>query len=227
MWDPVVAALAAHDHRALAPDLLGRGARPFDLTRVTLPATADAAADDVAAADPGPVVLVGHSAGGMVVPFLAARLLARSIAVRRLVFVAGLVAADGGRVVDAVAELGPRRAEVGQLDARRRELLDAHRGHVLGPGVDGLLPLPDPGAAQGLESLNLMFQSISWEGVPADLPRTFVRCLRDRIQSRALQAALAAAAGAQEVVDLDCGHAPARGCPVELAALLGGLADRG
>jgi hypothetical protein len=87
--------------------------------------------------------------------------------------------------------------------------------------------LRDPGAAQGLESLNLMFQRISWDGVPADLPRTFVRCLRDRIQPRALQAALAAAAGAQEVVDLDCGHTPARGCPVELAVLLGRLADRG
>jgi pimeloyl-ACP methyl ester carboxylesterase len=229
VWDPVVAALAAADPPidAVALDLLGRRTRPFDLTRVTLPAAADVAAADVAAHGPSPegTVLVGHSAGGMVVPFLAARLLERSIPVRRLVFVAGLVAPDGRRVVDAVAAHNGRGVSVDQMDAHRRELLARHQGQVLGGPADGLVPI-DVAAAQGLESLNLMFQPISWAGVPDDLPRTFVRCLRDGIQPRELQARLAAACGADEVVDLDSGHTPARGRPRELAAVLAEVVAR-
>jgi pimeloyl-ACP methyl ester carboxylesterase len=226
VWDHVVDGLAAAGHRALAVDLIGRRSRPFDLTRVTLAGAADVAAADIAACDPGPTLLVGHSAGGMVLPFLVGRLAERSVGVVRLVFVAGLVAPEGGRVIDLVAP-----ETVDRMEERRRELLERHRGQVLGPAADGpaadgLIPLGDHRVAQGLESLNLMFQRIAWAGVPDGLPRTFVRCLRDRIQPRDVQARLAAAGGATEVIDLDGGHTPARGHPAELAALLADLAER-
>jgi hypothetical protein len=73
---------------------------------------------------------------------------------------------------------------------------------------------------QGIDSLNLMLQPISWDGVPDALPRTWVRCLRDPIQPRPLQAALADNAGARHRLDIDSRHTPALDCPEALAALL-------
>jgi len=59
-----------------------------------------------------------------------------------------------------------------------------------------------------------------WAGLPASLPRTFVRCLRDPIQPRALQDRLIANCGADDVLDIDTGHTPAIDDPVALATLL-------
>ena len=77
-----------------------------------------------------------------------------------------------------------------------------------------------------IESLNLMYQTVRWDGVRPSLPRIFVRCLRDPIQPRSLQAQLIDASGAAEVIDLDCGHTPALSAPGELAAGLDAIADR-
>lgn len=64
---------------------------------------------------------------------------------------------------------------------------------------------------------------MAWAGVPASVPRTFVRCLRDPIQPRELQAAFAASCGASAVLDIDSGHTPALDAPVALARLLDGV----
>ena len=71
-----------------------------------------------------------------------------------------------------------------------------------------------------------MEQVVSWDGVGAGIPRTFVRCLRDRIQPRELQATLIDNCGATDVVDLESGHTPAVAVPGELAAILEGITDR-
>ena len=85
VWEPVQVALA---HASIAVDLPGRADRVADIADVTLDAVAASLAADVDDAVDGPLVLVGHSAGGIVLPALAARLGER---VRHLVFVAGLV----------------------------------------------------------------------------------------------------------------------------------------
>ena len=59
-----------------------------------------------------------------------------------------------------------------------------------------------------------------------DVPRTFVRCLRDRIQPRQLQDALIENCAATEVVDLESGHTPAVAVPGELAAILDRIAGQ-
>ena len=201
----------------MAVDLPGRADRVADIADVTLDAAARSLATDVAAATDGPLVLVGHSAGGIVLPALAARLGER---VAHLVFVAGLCARHGETVMrtvrpDAEAELAVR------LTAMRAEFA----GCMLEPdpsiaGVRGI----DAKTAAPLDSLNYMEQAVSWDGVPASLPRTFVRCLRDRIQSRVLQDALIENCDATDVVDLESGHTPAVAVPDELAAILDGVA---
>mgnify|MGYP001171294342 CR=1 FL=1 len=216
-------------HPSVAVDLLGRGRRPYDLTQVTLDDAARVAAADVQAESDGPWIVVAHSAGALVAPRLVARLTAHDrSAVRHLVLVAGVVAAEGGQAVDIVQR--ERRVD---LEARRGPLLERYRGHTYVSPTDdetlahvdgGLQVLRDPRLAQSIESLNLLFQPVSWQGVPDGLPRTWVRCLRDPLQSREVQEQLALASGATAVRDIDSGHTPARDAPDVLAAMLDEIA---
>jgi pimeloyl-ACP methyl ester carboxylesterase len=202
------------EHRSLAIDLPGRRNRPGDITRVTIDEAADVAARDVEEQTTGPLILVGHSAGGIVLPALTARLGDR---VEHLVFVAGLCARDGEGVIDTV-----RPEHKDEMAARLEEMRVRFDGHMLDPvprdAASGLVI--DSRTAMGIESLNFMGQPVSWQGVPDAVGRTFVRCLRDRIQPRAMQARLAENCGATTVLDLDSGHTPALTAPDRLAVLL-------
>jgi pimeloyl-ACP methyl ester carboxylesterase len=215
VWDEVRANLA---HPSVAVDVPGRRDRHADITRVTIDEVADSVVADVDAVTGGPVVMVGHSTGGIVVPAVAARLGAR---VGHLVFVAGLCARDGERVVDTVIP-GQSARVLEQLAAIRRE----HRGAMLAPEPPGSAPTVTVAEAGSIESYNFMTQTMSWKGVPPAAGRTWVRCLRDKIQPRDLQAKLAANCGASEVVDIESGHTPQRAAPVELAAVLDRIATR-
>ena len=210
VWAKVQAALG---HRSLAVDLPGRADRVAGIAAVGIDDAVASIAADVESATTGPLVLVGHSAGGVVLPGVAARLGTR---VGHLVFVAGLCAPHGQAVIttvrpDAAADFTAR------LDALRAEFADCMLDPD--PPVVGMRAI-DEKAAMGIDSLNYMQHTVSWDGVPDTTPRTFVRCLRDRIQPRALQAKLAANCGARSVVEIDCGHTPALAAPGELAGVV-------
>jgi pimeloyl-ACP methyl ester carboxylesterase len=215
VWQEVQARLR---HASVAVDLPGRRDRVAGIADVTVEDAAMSVAADAAATSAGPLVLVGHSAGGVVLPGVAARLGDR---VDHLVFVAGLCAPDGERVVTTV-----RPDAVDELAARLAQVREEHRGAMLDPdpAIIGVTSISAQ-AAMSIDSLNYMSQTVSWRGVRAGTGRTFVRCLRDRIQSRALQAKLVDNCGATSVIDLDCGHTPARAAPAELAALLDHVAQ--
>jgi pimeloyl-ACP methyl ester carboxylesterase len=215
VWDEVRGHLA---HPSCAPDVPGRRDRPADITRVTIDEAAASIAADVRAEVDGPVVLVGHSTGGIVLPALAAELGERVV---HLVFVAGLNARDGEQVVDTVIP-GQSARVLEQLADIRRE----HRGAMMAPDLPGSAPTVTVAEAGSIESYNFMTQTMSWRGVPATVGRTWVRCLRDKIQPRELQAKLAANCDASEVVDIESGHTPQRSAPVELAAILDRIATR-
>jgi pimeloyl-ACP methyl ester carboxylesterase len=221
VWDRTRALLS---FPSVAVDLLGRASRPYDLTRVTLEDAGRVAAEDVRATGEGPWVVVAHSAGALVAPQVVARL---GDGVRHLVMIAGVVATEGRVAIDVVHP--ERRA---QFEQRRGPLFEHHRGHtfvsrhqpetaVLG---EGLVALTDPKVVQAIDSLRSLFQPVSWAGVPADLPRTWVRCTRDSIQNPAMQQRLIDASGATDVRDIDTDHTPARDDPAALAALLDDIA---
>jgi len=195
---------AAFARPSLAVDLPGRGRHPADLTRVTVDAAADAVAADVRAAVDGDIVLVGHSVAGTVLPSVAARLGDR---VRGLVFVAGISAPEGQAPTDVFLP-----GQAAHVADRLAELRAEHGGTTL----EAL----DVKTASSIDSLNLSSQPMRWAGIADSMPRTFVRCLRDPIQSRDLQDRFIASCGATDVVDVDTGHTPAQEDPVALAAVL-------
>ena len=220
-WRRVQEALV---HPSVAVDLLGRRDRPFDLSRVSPDIAAAVAAKDVVDRCDGPVVLVAHSGGGILAPRIAGLL---GDAVRHMVFVAALVAPHGSVTVDVL--FPDRRAE---MEKRRPDVLRKFQNHTFVQRdedlafVGGLEPLRDAVLVQSVESMNMLFQPVSWAGVPDDLPRTFVRPLHDEHHSRDVQRRLIAASGASEVIDIESGHTPARVAPIEFACILDDIAAR-
>ena len=208
---------------SIAVDLPGRRDRPADITRVTIDDAVDSIERDVERVTSGRVVLVAHSLGGAVLASLAARFGDR---VDHLVFVAGVTAKDGERIVETIRPGGYE-----MIAARLEDLRTTYADHMFMPevGADSaegvaLKPLDDVRVAQTIDSMNFMCQVVSWAGVRPDLPRTFVRSLRDPIQSREFQDTLIVNCAATSVIDLDTTHTAALEIPQTVADLLDAIA---
>jgi pimeloyl-ACP methyl ester carboxylesterase len=193
-----------------AVDLPGRATRPADITRVTVEQAADSVAADIRAAVEGDLVLVGHSVAGTVLPSVAARLDGR---VRHLVFIAGITAAQDGHL--------PMESFLGGQEERVARRMASFRQEHEGATLEDL----EVRTSSAIDSLNFASQPMTWAGVQETIGRTFVRCLNDPIQSRALQDRLISACGATQVLDIDSGHTPAQDAPEVLAGILDGILD--
>jgi pimeloyl-ACP methyl ester carboxylesterase len=98
-WDRLIPFL---DEKTLAVNLPGRADRPADLPTLSLEAeVASVVADIEAASDPGPITLVAHSSGGLVVPGVISALNGRVDAV---LLNAALVPAEAGCGIDCMKE---------------------------------------------------------------------------------------------------------------------------
>lgn len=190
-WDRLVPLLEGSDPSAevLAVDLPGRGAHPADLGGITVEDEVDAVVGDVVAADPdGPVVVVAHSSGGLVVPGVVDRLAGR---VRAVVLVAALVPPEGGDGLDCMQ---PRHAE-GLRTFAASLGPDDPPITLPGPPEDpepfrtstGGEALDDDTLAFVVDPVRLVpdtvhhyFQPVRWSVVPADVDVTYVVTGKDR-----------------------------------------------
>ncbi len=219
MWDPVRSQMAA---RSVAVDLPGRRYRPADLAEVTIGDWVTSVVADIEEAGLTEVVLVGHSSGGYVLPGVAAALAARSVPVLRgLVFVSATVPAHGQRPLDYLRE------DIATLAGDHRELtLDSARGRTIGglrpgePPIETNLEIVENGPRMGLEAPLVLFERVSWTGFPADVPRVYVRALRDKVIPPELAGRMITAMGGARVIDLDAGHRSYDTHPAELAAVI-------
>jgi len=222
MWDEVVPRLHTP---ALAVDLPGRRYRPADLSRVSRHTWVQSVCDDLRLAGLTDVVLVGHSSGGYVIPGVAAMM---PEVVRGLVFVAATVPAEGRPPIDYL------RPDLRSLALETREATAAHcRGKTLGglrpgePAIETDLEIVENGPRMGLEAPWPLHEVFSWGGFPVEVPRTYVRCLRDRVIPPDLADVMIANMGGAAVADIDAGHGVAMRAPVELAAVLDRCAPPG
>jgi pimeloyl-ACP methyl ester carboxylesterase len=219
MWDPVRAAMASP---SIAIDLPGRRYKPADLAEVRLVDWVTSVVEDIEEAGLAEVVLVGHSSGGYVLPGVAAALAARSVPVLQgLVFVSATVPAHGERPLDYL------RDDIRNLASDHRELtLDSARGRTIGglrrgePPIETKLEIVENGPRMGLEAPLVLFEPVSWAGFPAEVPRVYVRALRDKVIPLELADRMISAMGGAKVVDLDAGHRSYETHPAELAAVI-------
>jgi pimeloyl-ACP methyl ester carboxylesterase len=215
MWDRVVEHL---DHEFLAVDLPGRRYKPADLAQVTRADWVRSVCDDIETAGLDNVVLVGHSGAGFVLPGVAASLDGR---VRRLLFVTANVPAEGRPPVEFM------RPDLQDRAIGNHELImERTAGRTIGglrtgePSIKTDLEIIENGPKGGLEAPGPLFEPFSWEGFPDDLPRTYIRCIRDKVITPELVDVMLANMGGADLVDIDAGHHVAADAAAELAALL-------
>lgn len=226
-WDRLV---PMFDRPTLAVDLPGRRDVPGDLPTLAVDDEVDAAVGQVAAAGlTGPIVVVAHSSGGLVVPGLVAAL---DGAVAHIVLNAASVPPEGGCGLDCM-----KRSHRGLVESAREsgdpeamltpgppDEPERYRS-AYGPPLDDedLAFVVDPERCV-VDTMSHYFQPVSWAGV-ASVPVTYVVNVEDRPVPLDLQREMAARLPRQAtIVELECGHIPAVTAPEALAAVISRVA---
>ncbi|GAB7190739.1 alpha/beta fold hydrolase [Kineococcus sp. NUM-3379] len=217
-WHLVQRALRERGHEAVAPDL------PDDRDDATwddcVDVVAEAAEAVGAVRGAGDVVVVGHSAGGLVVPLVAQRLGAAL-----QVFLAGMVPRPGESAGGWFANVGWYEAVAG---------LAREDGGLTGnadPLVAFYHDVPAPLAREALareRPTDGRLGEVPWP-LPAlpDVPARYVVTTRDRFIPPPVQRRVAAERlGITAPDGIEAGHCANLSRPGELAALLAGCVDR-
>ena len=228
-WDRLVPHLEGD---VVAVDLPGRADRPADLATLSVDDEVASVVTDIEARAPeGPLTLVAHSSGGLVLPGVVSALGGR---VRAVVLNAALVPAEGGCGIDCMKERH-REGLVTAIAAAERE------GHTItlpGPPPDpeafrnayGGDPLDDDTLAYVVDPVRCVedtvhhyFQPVSWTGV-SGIPITYVLNERDRPVPPGSQDEMARRLPPPAtVLRVDSGHLLPVTSPGTLAGILTGI----
>jgi pimeloyl-ACP methyl ester carboxylesterase len=208
-------------------------APPAETARIGLSEFADAVLAAADAAQLERFVLVGHSMGGLTIAEVARRAPER---VACLVFVSCIVPPEGGTMLDTLPE---SVREMTRQSLARAQGGDFSLGLAMDEALKRHLFCNDMNEAQarfvlercGHECPTPFSEVVARAGIPAELPKTYVRLLRDQALSPADQDAQIASlqaspGGVLDVVELDTGHDVMISAPEQLAALLDRLAAR-
>ncbi|HEY7440493.1 MAG TPA: alpha/beta hydrolase [Acidimicrobiia bacterium] len=225
-WDRLLPLL---DGNALAVDMPGRGGKPADFATLTVDEEVASVLADIRSAVPsGPIVLVAHSSGGLLVPGLVAGLEGRVV---HIVLCAALVPPEGGEGLDCMK---PRHAEGLRLAA---EAAAAEGTSITLPGapedpesaraVYGGDPLDDETLAFIVDPVRYVpdtvhhyFQPVHWS-LAGSVPVTYIITERDRPIPLALQEEmLARLPHPPRIVRVDSGHLLPVTDPERFASLL-------
>jgi pimeloyl-ACP methyl ester carboxylesterase len=207
-WRDLVPLLEAEGHRVLTPDLPGHGQDKAQVAEMTLERYARRVEETIDAA-PEPVVLVGHSMGGMVVT-QAAEYAAGKVA--RLVYVTAFLPADGQTLVDLAGSFE------GADNVQPSLVVDESTGTCT-LDADALVPLfygecrPEDAA---WACSKLVPEALAAFVTPVQLteagygaiPRAYVECVRDGAITIELQRHMVAARPCDPVLTIDTDHSP-------------------
>jgi pimeloyl-ACP methyl ester carboxylesterase len=219
-WEALVRRLERDGHRAIAPDLPGHGRRAHERVRASVDGYARAVADAMMQAGIARGIVVGHSMGGVVIPKVAELVPAR---VAHLVFLAAVVLRDGESLLGAqipspsrpllegLARSGGGVAQYPAAVEWARWLDDLPAGDAR--VVDALTRMTPQPLRPWTERVDMRrFYAM-------DVPRTYVRCLRDNAITPARAAQYAARLGVAPV-DMDCAHEPMLSALDDLVTIL-------
>jgi len=218
-WHRIVARLRRASHTVIAPDLLSLGSDCTPVGTVTLARWADQIAAVVRSA-PEPVVLAGHSRGGIVISEVAERVPDR---IRVLVYVTAFLLEDGQTLNETAAQISgslvPPAIQVaadGQSATLRPDAIrDAFYGQCSEDdfALAQSLLRPEP-IAPLVTPLHLTAARFG------TVPRVYVECTADRAITHAAQRRMQDALPCRERITLACDHSPFFSRPDELAQAL-------
>jgi pimeloyl-ACP methyl ester carboxylesterase len=216
VWDPVATRLTADGYQVVAIDLPGRPGNPLEPTDATLAGYADAVEASLATL-PKPVVLVGHSFGGITISTVAQT---RPDDIQTLVYVAAYIPRDGMSLFD-LAKADPTSAVVPHLQVDR-----AAGTATIDPSASGAVfandgtPAQQAAVAAALvpEPVGPLATPVTVSASFASVDKIYIKTLRDQAVTPVVQAAMIATTEVR--ASLDTGHAPFATDPSGLAAAI-------
>lgn len=221
-WDKVLPLLQQAGHTAVAPDLPGHGNDKTPIPQVTLQGYVQRVCETVNAQHE-PVVLVGHSMGGVVITQAAEEC---SDGIKALVYVCAYLPGNG----ETLAVWLQRNTEsllAGNLVWAEDRSYSTIRDDAVKAVFYGDCSDEDVARARSL----LGPQASAPSRVPIStteqnfgrLPRVYIETLQDKAISLSLQRQMYAAVPCQKVIAMDTSHSPFFSAPETLAAHLGSL----
>jgi pimeloyl-ACP methyl ester carboxylesterase len=221
-WERLTPLLESHGHRVLTPELPGTGTSEVDPASISLESWARGIAE-LCAAQAGPVTLVGHSRGGIVIS-RAAELSPDSM--RRLVYLSAYLLPAGGQV--AVEARGDPESLVtaNMLPSRSGVTCTLRSEAIREAFYADCDPATAAWAAAKLtpEPLKPLVTPVKCTAERfGRVPRAYIECTRDRTIGLAAQRRMQSTLPCEPVFTLDSGHSPFLSRPGELAALLARL----
>ena len=221
-WEKLVPLLEARGHRVSAPDLPGHGADRTPIAEITLDAYAERVRATIAA-QLEPVVLVGHSMGGVVITAAAERIPER---IRTLVYLTAFLIGAGESLI-AASSGDPESALAGNLVPDADFLSLTVKPDAIVPAFYATCPADDARRATARlvpQARAPLTDTLRYTPERAGrIPRVYIECLRDRAISIAAQRRMVAARPCAKVLTLDTDHSPFYSAPDALAAHLAGL----
>ena len=207
-WADVEAALEARGHDVTLVNLPGRDAQGETAKAVTLADHVETTLEAISMVD-GPVVLIGHSFGGMTISATAE---AAPLDVAQLVYVAAYVPKNGESMETLALSDGDNsfteESFVIAPDYSYAEILERDRAAIFGNEgtevqraaiVAGLIREPLAPIATPVTLTEDAFGSV---------PQAYIRTLQDQAVSTPLQTRMIERAGIERVIDINSGHAP-------------------
>ena len=213
VWNKVVGELEARGHTVVARDLPGLGEDQTPLAEITLQNYVDAVCDALVTED-DPVLLVGHSMGGIVVSEAAERLPEK---IKRLVYVSAYLLANGQSIMQIVQEdenlvklASYLVMNGGACTLQADKIRETFYGHCAASDAEWaasmLVPQPLAPFATPVRVTTERFGRI---------PRAYIRCLQDRTVPLSAQDRMLSATPCHDVISIDTDHSPFLSTPGE------------
>jgi pimeloyl-ACP methyl ester carboxylesterase len=220
-WHRLKAELEAAGHSVAAPDLPALGDDQTPAEKITLDYWARFVADRVNA-QPGPVILVGHSRGGVVISQAAERA-PENIA--RLVYVAGWLVPNGQSLAGVTHDMNDSLVIPNMVPVKSGVTCRV-RDSVLREAFYGACSEDDFQFARERlrpEPLKPLVTPLELTQRFETLPRAYVECTRDRAIPLDAQRRMRELLPCDRVLTLETDHSPFFSKTTELAQWLGGL----
>ena len=222
-WEKVVPLLEEAGHQVQAPDLPGHGDDRTPIPEVSLQGYADRVSQ-VLDAQPEPVVLVGHSSGGVVISQAAEQ---RPDKVKMLVYLAAFLLRDG-EVMLSVASNDMASLVLTNLVMSEDQMSATIREDVIREALFADCSDEDVERAKSLFVPQAVAPFATPLAVTEDnfgrVPRVYIETLQDRALSPWFQKEMYERLPCQNVVSMNTSHSPFLSAPEELAGYLEFLA---